>query len=237
MIRNGNLDPQRLDYPGVSIYINYFFYRVLFVPFYWMKYYLVHIPQILEGMIHLPIAPLESHKLLQTYIFGHREINVLFWGRYITASFGVGNVLLVYLLAKKLFGKSTGLIASLLLAFNFRHVLNSHIILPDIYNAFFLLLALIMTINLWHKLSIVNYILAGSAAGLFFSVKYQFVSFLPLFLVHIYHSFEGKKLNIKKLFSTKAFAGAFSIPLVFLLINPYFLINIENAIYWMQTIS
>jgi len=237
MIRNGNLDPGRLDYPGVSIYVNYWSYRLSFIPFYWLKYYITHVSQILEGTIHLPISPLEARTILQTYIFGHREINVLFWSRYITAIFGVGCVWLIYILAKKLFSLEVGLIAALLLTFNFRHVLNSHIGLPDVYNAFFLLLLLIMIVNLWRKPSIKNYFWTGVVAGLFFSVKYQFIGFIPLLLIHLSSSFEGRAINLKKLFAPAAWICALVVTLTFFLANPYFLINIENAFYWMETIS
>lgn len=237
MVRNGNLDPGRLDYGGTSIYLNYWVYRLLFIPLGWLRYYISHLSQIVDGLIKLPIAPLEARNLLQTYILGHREINVLFWGRYITAAFGLGSVFLTYLLGKKLFGKVVGLTAALFLTFNFRHVLNSHINLPDIYNSFFLLLALITTVSLWHAPTLKNYVLSGLTAGLFFSVKYQFFAFLPLLLVHLYLYFSSTNKTWKAFFSPRAFMGAAVIIVTFLVVNPYFLINFENAIYWARTIS
>src|SRR3989344_840062 len=67
MIKNGNLDPLRYDYPSLVPDINYIFFRLIFIPLNWTKYYISHIPEILDGIVHIPIAPLEEKKLFQTY--------------------------------------------------------------------------------------------------------------------------------------------------------------------------
>jgi len=123
MIKNGNLDPLRYDYPALVPDINYIFFQTIFIPLNWAKYYLTHIPEIIDGIVHLPIAPLEEKKLFQTYVLGERNINALHWGRYVTAFFSLANVFLLYLLTKKLLNNKTiALIAALLLTFNYKHV-------------------------------------------------------------------------------------------------------------------
>lgn len=243
MVKNGNFDPLRYDYPALVPDINYIFFKLVFIPLNWIKYYLTHIPEIIDGVVHIPIAPLEEKTLFQTYVLGDRAINALFWSRYITAFFGVCNVLLVYILAKKIFekigpnSKYIGLIAAFLLTFNYKHVVNSHIGLPDIYNAFFLLLSLLSNINLWKNPSFKNYILAGIAVGLSFSVKYQIFALFPLLLTHLYLSFSNRRINLGRLLNYKIFICLALIPLVFALTNPYFFIHFEKALKAVRDVS
>ncbi len=230
MIKNGNLDPLRYDYPALVPEINYLFFRGIFIPITWTRYFIQNLNQIMDGTVHLPIAPLEAKRIFQVFILGERERNALFWGRYVTAIFSIGDVFLTYLLTKKMFSKKVALIAALLLTFNFKHVINSHIGLPDIYNAFFILLTLIFSFNLYKKPTLRNYLLTGIAAGLSFSIKYQFFTFFPFFLSHFYISFENRKINIKKLLNPSFFAALFCIPLVFLILNPYFFLYFDDAV-------
>lgn len=236
MIRKETLDPGRYDYPALTIYINYIFFKTFFIPLSWAKYYLIHIPDIFDGVVSLSPSTLELKRLFQVEIVGVRDINALFWGRYVAASFSLGCVYLVYVLAKKLFNNQIGLIAALFLAFNFKHVANSHINLPDPYNCFFLLLSLIATVNLWYKPSKRKYIIAGIAAGVSMSVKYQFYGLMPFGLVHLYNSLDGLKLNFKKLFSSTFIASALLVPLVFMILGAYSTINIEVTMGWMDYI-
>lgn len=237
MIKNNNLDPLRYDYPALVPDINYIFFRVIFIPLNWAKYYLTHIPDIIDGIVHIPIAPLEEKTLFQTYVLGERNIHALHWGRYVTAFFSLLDVLLVYLLSRRLFNsKALGLLTAFLLTFNYKHVINSHIGLPDVYNAFFVLLTLLLVVNLWKKPSLKNYLLAGIAVGLSFSVKYQIFAVFPLILVHLYISFE-KKLNLRKLFNPAIFLSMIFIPLTFALISPYFFVHFDKAIEIVKGVS
>jgi len=231
MIKNKNLFPGYYYYGSVPITINSLIFRTVFIPLGWLNYYSENIFKIIDGKIHLPIAPLEAKRILQVEIFGEREINAIFWSRFITALFGIGCVYLLYLLGKKVFGKKVGLLAAFLLVFNFKHVVNSHLGLPDIYNSFFLLLSMIFTYRLWRDPSKKNYLLAGIFAGFSFSVKYQFYSFFPYILAHFYRVYQEKKDYLKNLFDPYFIAGGLVIPLIFLLTNPYYFINIKEAIY------
>ncbi len=237
MIKNGNLDPLRYDYAALVPDINYVFFRIFFIPLRWGYYYISHTPEILDGKIHIPIAPLEKQRIFQVFVLGEREINAIFWSRYVTALFGVGAVYLTYFLGKKLFGEEVGLIAAFLLTFNFKHVINSHFGLPDIYNSFFLLLTLIIAVNIWKKPTSLNYLLGGIAAGLSFSTKYQIFAVFPVIVAHIYQSFEGKKLDLGKLFNFKIFLTVFSFVLMFLLTNPYFFIHFDEALSSVAAVS
>jgi len=44
MIKNGNLDPLRYDYPALVPLTNYVFFKFIFIPVNWAYYYFSHIP-------------------------------------------------------------------------------------------------------------------------------------------------------------------------------------------------
>lgn len=227
MVINNNLDPERYDYPALAAEINYVFFKFVFIPLRWGEYFMEHLSQIMDGIVHLPIAPLEARRTFYTYIVGSQWVNPMYWGRIVTALMGVGCVGLLYLLGKELLNERVGLISALLLTFNFKHVMNSHIVLPDIYNSFFLLVSLIFTLRLSKDSSKQNFILAGIFAGLSFSAKYQIFAIITLIFVILW----------KKYFRPMAILCMLHIPLMFLITNPYFFINYESAIRWVTDVS
>ncbi|HAM38235.1 MAG TPA: hypothetical protein DCP53_02380 [Elusimicrobia bacterium] len=62
-------------------------------------------------------------------------------GRILTVLFSLATIYLVYLFAKKLFDKKTGLLSALFLSLSWQHILNSHYATTDIAAAFFTLLS------------------------------------------------------------------------------------------------
>jgi 4-amino-4-deoxy-L-arabinose transferase-like glycosyltransferase len=239
MIKNNNLDPLRYDYPAMVPLVNYLFFKFVFIPANWARFYIENFSQILDGFIKLPLEESEYRRIFQTEILGEREINALFWGRYTTALIGVGVVFLSYLLGRKIFGERAGLLSAFLVAINYRQVLNSHLGLPDIYNAFFLLLALLASYSLWKKPTSKNYLLAAIAAAFYFSTKYQLFAFLPLLLAHLYtvYNKKGFRERFKFLFSYRALAVPFIIILIFLIFNPYHFIKWEETKSWLISVS
>jgi len=228
MVLKNTLDPGRYDYPPVPMYINYFLYRAFFIPVSWIKFYAQRIPEVLDGLVQINMAPLEARRTLYTFIIGNRGINVMYWSRITTAVFSLGCVLLTYVLGKNMFGKKVGLISAFLLTFNFRHVLNTHITLPDIYNAFFLLLAFIFLEKLWRNPRKLNYLLNGVVLGIFFSTKYQIFPLISFALVHC-------MVNIRNI--RHLFISGMAFLLTIFVLNPYFFINIEQAMYWLTGVS
>jgi len=235
MIKNGNLDPLRYDYPALTPLVNYVFFKFLFVPLGWLGYYLTHITDVLDGLLKISLPDEEKRRIFQLYILGEREVKALIWGRYVTALISSGSLILTYLLAQKLFGKLVGIFALLFLALNFRATLNAHIGLPDTYNAFFVLLSLLASFNLWQKRRLVDYLISGLCIGLSVSVKYQFFIFTPFLLAHFFGSSSTPML--KKLFDHKLFTAFLTSLIVFLIINPYFFINFESTLEWTKSVS
>jgi 4-amino-4-deoxy-L-arabinose transferase-like glycosyltransferase len=130
----------------------------------------------------------------------------------IVTCFGLGCVLLVYLLGKTLYGKPTGLIASALFAVTPWQVVFSRTFLIDVQCLFFSLLFLLIGIYAIRKDSIGLFMLSGTFLGIAFLTKFYGI-FMIAPLVIFY--FSRRKKNLRKPFVTVAFF----IPLIaFLLI-------------------
>ncbi|MBI4297091.1 MAG: glycosyltransferase family 39 protein [Chloroflexi bacterium] len=100
-------------------------------------------------------------------------------GRGLAALFDVGTVLLLYLLATRLYGRRAGLLAAAFVAFAVIHIQNSHYATVDTTLAFFIVLTLYFCIRVaggqrgWSRVGV------GAALGLALATK---VSALPLLL-------------------------------------------------------
>lgn len=230
-IKNKNFEPYHFEYPSVTNLVNYAFYKSVFVPLGWTKFYILNLNKIFDGNIKLPLGKDIYDRVLQLEILGTQDHNALMWSRYITALFGVGVVWASYLVGRKLFGKHVGLISAFLVCINFRQVLNSHFGLPDIYNAFFFLLSFWTILRLREKVNFRRAFFCGIILGLHLSTKYQFFPFFALILVYLEKAWQKPNLKEKITFLFNRYfimIPAVSL-LVFLFINPYLVINFEIA--------
>lgn len=239
MIKDQNLDPLRYDYPAVVPIINYVAFKSVFIPISWVNYYRYHFSKIIDGYEKIIPTKDDGIAIFKHDILGDREINALFWGRYTTAFISTLSILLIFLLGKRLVNYRVGLIAAFLLAINFRSVTNSHIGLPDTYNAFFLLLSLLLTSRLFTHRTKRDYILAGLGIGLSLATKYQTFIVFPFLFAH-FVTIE-RPLNyqafIKKIFDKKLFIAGFVAAFTFFVLNPYLLIHLEQSIAWVSSVS
>lgn len=231
MILKGNLDPGRYDYPAGLPLLHTFLFKFLFIPIYWLKFFIQNLGAIIDGYIKFPLDPNEYKRISDQYIFGPREVNVMYWGRFVTAFFGVMVVLATYKLAKKVFNKEVGLISSFLVAVNFRQVLNSHIGLPDIYNSFFLITTSYFLYQLIENPKKIYYLLSGLFNGLYFSIKFQTFGFATILVAHILSSWKKSEnfiTNLKLITLSPnlylSFAASF---FVMVILNPYLFLKFE----------
>ena len=231
MMANENLNPGRYDYPAGVPLLHLVLFKSIFIPVYWLKFYLLNIGSIIDGFIKIPLDPDAYKRIFSLEILGPREINVMYWGRYITAIFGIGVVYATYKLGSKIFNKNVGLIASFLVAVNFRQVLNSHIGLPDIYNSFFLILTTLYLYKIVNLPKKINYFFAGLFNGLYFSVKFQTFGFAPLIVAHIIATWKRSESIVKNIqrvvFSPNILIAGLTSAFVMLLLNPYLLQKFE----------
>ncbi len=227
MIRNLNLDPTRYDYPSLIPEIHAVLYVFLFIPVF----------VLFNSIFSAGVLPAHSDNIIdlwQKIVVINQQTMVIFWGRYITAFFGVLVVLMSYLVANLYFkDKRIGLVTAFLTAVNFRQVLNSHLGLPDIYNAFFWLLSIYAIGRLFQKLSFKNYILAGISLALFFSTKFQIFPVVSFILVHGLLSWRRTRSRnpfnkFKYFIGREVILSAITALIVVLIINHYHLVRFEK---------
>lgn len=218
------LKPDRFDYPAGVPFINALAYITLFIPFYVLKIISYNFDYFLQFIFN-PHNFFIQHK---EEIFGNRDFYAMFWTRIVTAVFGGASVLLLYVAGKKLFNKQIGLFSAFFLAVNYLHVIRSHFGLPDVYNGFFVLASLYISALILEKNTTKRYLLAGLITGMAFALKYQVFSLIPFITVHIILTI--RKRNILYFFHPNAILSALVFISTFLVINPYYLSNIDNAI-------
>lgn len=232
MIYHTSLDPMRYDYGALPMIINAIVY-VIINPFF-IVYSFIFTPENLPKFQN-------ALYFFQQILRENQLTAVLYWARSITAVFGVGIVFMVYLVAKKYFSnKKVALVAAFLTAVNYRQVLNSHMVLPDIYSAFFLLVVFYILANLLRKPTRKNYILSGILIGVSISVKFQPFAIVPFVFIHLIHTWlslkqhsvqniiKNKKILLKYLFKFDFILAMLAIPIVFIMINPFIFSNWEE---------
>jgi len=232
MIVHGDLNPRRFDYPAGVPLVHYLFFKALPLPIALSNVLLTH-PKVLFAALQLGKEQFMSE--YSVALFGKNGITFLYWSRLLTAILGTASVYLVYLIGKKLFSRSAGLVAAVFLAFNYRHVLSSHLALSDIPNGFFALLAFYSAVLLMEKNTWRRYLIAGCCVGLSVSMKYQVFALFPYLFAHV--SWAIRKRSLREFFSLKFIFGSLGIPLTFTILNPYFFTNLEKALETTSIVS
>lgn len=93
--------------------------------------------------------------------------------RVVTVVMALGTIVVVWGIARTLWGERAGLTAALLLALAPLHVLHSHYATVDVPGTFFVALALLFSVRMVRARTLHNAAWAGVAAGLAASVKYS----------------------------------------------------------------
>lgn len=215
--------PDRFDYPAGVPFINVLAYVLFFIPIAVLKIIFINA----DTFIQFIFSPHSFFIQYKEAIFGNRDFFAMYWTRAVTALFGAGTVLVLYVVGKKLFSKEVGLFAAFFLAVNYLHVIRSHFGLPDVYNGFFVTLSLYISVLILEKNTRNRYLFAGVVSGIAFALKYQVFSLLPFIIVHCIWTV--RKKNIWYFFHKNAFYAAFAFIATFLIINPYYISNIEDA--------
>ncbi|MGB6866500.1 MAG: phospholipid carrier-dependent glycosyltransferase [Candidatus Aminicenantaceae bacterium] len=120
--------------------------------------------------------------------------------RLLSVLLGVGTILIVFYLGKKMYSPRVGVLASLFLVFSPVHNKISHYMVPDVPMVFFLMLSFLCIWFIYVKGDTKFYILAGLFAGLATATKYGGqMLFLPLFFAHLFYVLDNKR-SIKEIF-------------------------------------
>jgi hypothetical protein len=152
-------------------------------------------------------------------------------GRSLPILYFVGAVLLTYLIGKRAFNATVGLVAALIIAVNPITIEHAQIVRTDTAGAFFLLLSLWLILRLYDRPSNTNRVLAGAAIGLAFSSRYFTIVLVPvLALAEIFivlrrrseHPLAIRDVAVPFIGPAVAFAA-------FVLTTPYFFLDFDTA--------
>lgn len=122
-------------------------------------------------------------------------------GRTISAVFSTLNVLIVYLIGRDAYNQRVGLLSSIFLAFSFITVRQAHFAVNDEAASFWMLIALLASIQIIRSGTLTWYIVGGIATGLGFATKYSAITALvPLTFAHfLCQGFNYRSLAMRKL--------------------------------------
>ncbi len=146
MMKTGNFNPNFFDWPSLTIYLHLVVACLAF----------------LSGAMHGAWRSLAE--------VGPSDLAI--YGRMLTAVTGTATVAVLFLAARR-WGTRTALFAAALLAIAPNHVRESHYVLADIPTTFFVTLTFLLALQAHEGPSLSAFLLAGAAAGLAASCKYN----------------------------------------------------------------
>lgn len=187
ILHTGSFNPGWFDYGSVFIYVLFLAYAA-----YFLVGARLGVFQVVQDIPYYG-----NFRAVSAYDFP----TLFIVSRSVSALFGVALILATYLLARRLFGKKTGLVAALLLALCPVLVYNAHFATTDTAMTFFVTLAALLSLRLYESGEIKHYILAGLVTGLAISTKYSaFPAVLTLVVAHLLRGEKGYSLLDSKLF-------------------------------------
>jgi 4-amino-4-deoxy-L-arabinose transferase-like glycosyltransferase len=146
ILQTGDWNPHVFNYPSLVIYFQAG----------------VEILRFLWGAVHGEWAALDRFDMLAVYQAA----------RFATAVVGVATVWLTFELGRELSGRPVALLAAAQMAVRPMHVRESHYALTDVPMTALVTLALWLTVRAMRRRAVVDYALAGMAAGLAAAAKY-----------------------------------------------------------------
>lgn len=201
MAKSG-LHPHSFLYPNLFPHLLLFCYGVCFI----------------LGYVSGQFASLEAFKAL--YYTDPSAFYLI--ARVVSAACGVLTVCFVYLLGKRLYGTSVGLLAALFLALCPIHVRSSHFGNVDVPMVCLMALAALFILDVYRRGGLRDYLLSGAVSGLATSTKYPAgILCLSILAAHLLR--EGGERGWRKLLHPYLWAAALAMVGAFLCASPYIL--------------
>jgi len=154
-------------------------------------------------------------------------------GRSVSLAFGLGTVLLLSLITRKMFGIRAGIICAVLVSLSPLHIFHSQIMKIDIIYLFFLLLVILGSLAFSGPTPLRSYVFTGIAAGLAISTRYNYFVLVPLGASHIYLNVRtrerGKTLSNYRLIFSLGAAG-----LTFIITCPFLVTDTTNFVFHLK---
>jgi len=206
----GDFNPHYFNYPALSMYLLFLLYGA---------YYLFgHIAGAFQSVT-------DFQKMFFTDPSGFFLV-----GRVWSALTGTAVVAMLYFLGKKTFrDRRIGLLSALFFAPLPYFVFYCHFVVTDILLLFFLLLSYFFIIRISREGRLLDYLLAGAAAGLGIATKYSPVFLaVPILLAHVFFTVSHKKKLISLSFITPLILAFGAMIFFFFIGSPYCFIDFGN---------
>ena len=205
ILGQGSLDTRSFMWPPLNFYIQAAGYR------------LYHLWRVLTESVQ-SLSPQSLSSLNKTEIF--------LVGRFTTVLYGLGTVILVYVIGQRMYSRKVGLLASLFLAFTLLHVRYSRLIRPDVPMTFFITLSFLCIYLIYERGKIRDYILATLFTGFSIATKYTgALLIVPVFLTHFFRGLKERKSLFSIFFNKKVLLIVLFIVGGFFIATPYGFVN------------
>ncbi|MBI4058790.1 glycosyltransferase family 39 protein [Candidatus Microgenomates bacterium] len=214
IITNGDFEPHAYKYGSWIFYLQ----SLVYIPFWIIGIILTNLK------ISQPPPTSFNNKAIDFIEYVTSDINSLSFleGRALTAIIGTISVLIVYLIAKKLFNPKIGFLSALIFALNPLHVRDSHYITTDVSFIFLILLSLLFMVKAVTTSRLKWYLASGFLIGLSSTIKY-----FPLaFLAYPFVIFLDKDKLSKRL--SKFSLGLLAIPVGIFIGVPYLFFSADS---------
>lgn len=198
MFKTGDMNPRFYHWPSLLFYLNFLAY----IPYYLFGKLL--------GVFQAPESILAPVEVVMGGTYAPMPTVVLL-GRLLSVGFGIGSVLLAYLIGKRLTDRAwVGLLAALLVGVGPTAVWHSRWITPDTMAAFFALASAYASIMVYREGKTRFYVIAAICIGFGASSKFNVaLAMLPLLLAHVLRygrqSLKKRNLYIAIILSAVAF--------------------------------
>ncbi len=148
--------------------------------------------------------------------------------RLVSVLFDLGSVLMANVLGNRFAGRRTGLLAAGLVAINFLHVKEAHLINVDTPLTFFALLSVYICYRLYLEGSRRWYLLGGLAIGLATATKYN--AAVLLIVLAVGHGLRAESFSkaARGLLSSNLLWSVGTAAAVFVVLNPLILVNLDS---------
>jgi len=144
-------------------------------------------------------------------------------GRFFSPVFGSLSIVLAFFIGKILFNRTTGLFFSLILLFSSLWIVNSRIMMSEVYLYFFILLSIFLLLKSFKKESkhrIAYFIFGAISFGFALNIKLIAMEFvIPILVMILFYNSFNEKLNFRFFKNKKNLVKVLSLVLVFFVIS------------------
>lgn len=168
----------------------------------------------------------DIHAFHQAYLADRTTFLVV--ARLLTMMWDIGTMFVVFFTGRRVFGIGAGILAASIIALNPLYIEQSHMVVVDPALAFFAASALLFMLSLSSEPRTRWYVLSGLMIGLATASKYTgAVLLLVLLLVHLFLGGNFRS-GLRSLLSRKLAMGFLIAGGVFLIVNPFIVVNTEK---------